>query len=438
MSVVRILILFLAVLLPLRAGAVDVQRVTSPGGIEAWLVEDHSNPVVALRLAFLGGSELDPADRQGLANLAASTIDEGAGDLDSRAFQQILADEAITLRFDAGRDVFAGRVYALTETFGGAMNLLRLALTQPRFDAEPVERIRSQILSNIRSDGEDPDTVAFDALLAGLFPGHGYARRADGTEDTVKALTREDLHAFVRSRFARSNLRIGVSGDVTPERLAELLDKTFGGLPERPSVKPLLDIEPQATGRLRVIDMDVTQSALVMGHGAMKRDHPDYYAALVMNHVLGGGSFTSRLYDEVREKRGLAYSVGSSLYPLDAAGLIVASAGTENARVAETLTIIHEQWARMAAGEVTEQELRDAKTYLTGSFALHLTSTDAVATMLRAMQLSHLDIDYLDKRNGYIDAVTLDDVKRVAKAYLAPDKLDVVVVGRPEGVTERP
>ena len=426
------------VILPFKAWAVDVERVISPGGIEAWLVQDHSNPVVSMRFAFEGGSELDPVGKSGLANLAASTMDEGAGDIDSRAFQQTLADQSITLRFSAGLDGFSGQVKTLTENLDQSIDLLRLALTQPRFDDEPLARLKSQIIAGIRNDSENPGKLAYDALFTSFFPGHGYALDSDGKVEEVEAITQDDLKTFVETHLAQSNLIIGVVGDVTPKRLGLLLDQAFEKLPAKPTVARAVETKVNATGRLQIIDRAIPQSTIVFGHGGLKREDPDYYAALVMNHVLGGGSFTSRLYEEIREKRGLAYSVGSSLYPLDHAGLVVGSAATENARVSETIDVIRAEWARMAAGELGEQELNDAKTYITGSFPLTFTSTGAIARVLVAMQLNKLGIDYLDKRNAYIGSVSMGDVKRVAAQYLRPDQLDIVVVGKPAGIVPSP
>lgn len=432
-GMMRFLFVLAVALLPLNAWAVNVERVVSPSGIEAWLVRDHSNPVVSVRFTFKGGSELDPAGKTGLANLAASTMDEGAGDLDSQTFQQTLTDQSITLRFEAGYDRFSGRVKTLTENLDQAMDLLRLALSAPRFDDEPVERLKSQIIAGIRAESENPGKLAFNALYENLFSGHGYAHDSDGAPETVAAITQTDLQAFVAQRIRRDGLIIGVVGDITPERLASVLDATFGTLP-RGQAELSTEVEPRVTGRLQVIEKAIPQSTVVFAQKGLKRENPDYYAALVMNHILGGGSFTSRLYQEVREKRGLAYSVGTSLYPMDRAALIVGSVGTENARVAETLDVIRVEWARMAAGEISQQELDDAKTYVTGSFPLTFTSTDAIARVLVAMQINELGIDYLDKRNAYIGAVTLADVKRLAAQYLKPDGLDIVVVGKPAGI----
>lgn len=424
--------------LPFGAHAVEVTRVVSPNGIEAWLVEDHANPLVAMKFAFAGGTELDPPGKSGLANLAASTMDEGAGEWDSQAFQQRLTDNSIELRFKAGLDTFGGNLKTLRATEDMAFDMLRLALSAPRFDEEPVARLKSQIQAGIRRDSEDPGAVAFEALFKGLFPGHGYAQRSDGIESTVAAVTRDDLRTFVTTRLARNNLKIGVVGDITPDRLGALLDRTFGSLPATSQGTPAPDVAPKASGRLVVIEKDLVQSSIVFGHAGPKRDDPDYYVTFVLNHILGGGSFTSRLYNEVREKRGLAYSVGTSVYSLDHAGLIVGSAGTENARVGDTIAIIRDEWRRMASGDLSAEELDHAKTYITGSFPLTFTSTDKIASVLVGMQINNLGIDYLDKRNAYIEAVTLDEVKRVAGQVLKADALDIVVVGKPQGVTPIP
>jgi zinc protease len=256
----------------------------------------------------------------------------------------------------------------------------------------------------------------------------------DGTEASVARVARADLKGFVARRLARNNLVIGVVGDIKAGTLKGLLDKTFGGLPMKAAVWDIPDTEPQGAGRTIIIKKPVPQSSIVYAEKGLKRQNPDFYAAYAMNHVFGGGGFTSRLYNTVREKRGLAYSVYSSLHPLDHAGLIVGGAGTANARVAETIRVLREEWARMAQDGMSETELKDAKTFLTGSYPLRFTSSGRIAGMLVGIQLDDLGIDYMDRRNGLIEAVTLADVNRTAAEYLLEDRLTVVVVGQPEGV----
>ncbi|MCB2099909.1 MAG: insulinase family protein [Rhodobacterales bacterium] len=431
-----VLLLACVLLLPAAgARAVTVDRVVSPGGIEAWLVQDHTNPIIALRLAFRGGAALDPDDRQGLARMVAGLVDEGAGDLDSRTFQGILNDRSITLNFEAGRETFGGEMQTLTDRADLAFKLLGLALTQPRFDAEPVERIRQQILVNLKRADEQPSSIADNALMGALFPGHPYGRPSRGTAQGLAAVTVDDLRAFAANRFARDNLVIGVTGDITPERLAALLDEHLGALPAKATPWTLPDVAPD-TGQAGtiVIRKPVPQSAITFAQPGLKRDDPDYYAAAVLNQILGGSSFTSRLYTEVREKRGLAYSVYTQLYPMDHAALLVGDAGTANARVKETLHQVRTEWERLATQGVTDEELADTKTYLTGSFPLRFTANDRIARMLVAVQLDDLGIDYFDRRNDLIAAVSKEDVNRLARRLLDPKRLVFVVVGEPEGL----
>ena len=420
------------------AQATKIEKVVSPGGIEAWLVQDHLNPIVSMRLAWRGGGALDPEGKDGLANMVSSLLDEGAGDLDSKTFQQTLEDNSITLRFDAGRDTFGARVQALTDYRDLAFDLLRQAMTKPRFDAEPVERLRAQILAGLRHESEQADAVAGKALMAALYPDDPYGRPTRGTVDTVAKLTVDDLRGFVKRRLARDTLFIGIVGAITPEELAPLLDKTFGGLPAQAAPWKLPEVGPDAKARTVVIDKPIRQSNILFADKGVMRHDPDFYPAYVMNHILGGGGFTSRLYSEVREKRGLAYSVYTYLSPMDRSAVYVGGAGTANARVAETIKVVRDEWTKMAENGVTDAELTAAKKYLTGSFPLRFTSTERIASMLVGMQMDDLGIDYLDKRNGYIEAVGPDDIRRVARKLLHADRLTFVVVGQPEGVTAKP
>ena len=428
-------LIFWALFATAPALAVTVEKVVSPSGIEAWLVSDHTNPIISMRFAFRGGAALDPKGLGGLASMVASLLDEGAGDLDSKAFQAKLEDLVITLRYDAGRDTFGGNLKTLVENRDTAFDLLRLSLTRPRFDKEPVERIRSQILAGLRQESEEPGAIARKTLMKTLFPGHPYGRPVDGTEESVARVARADLKGFAAHRLARNNLVIGIVGDIKADALKPLLDKTFGGLPAKAASWDIPDAEPLGASRTLVIEKPVPQSTIVYAEKGLKRQNPDFFAAYIMNHVFGGGGFTSRLYNTVREKRGLAYSVYSRLHPLDHAGLIVGGAATANARVAETIQVIRQEWARMARDGMTETEIRDAKTFLTGSYPLRFTSSGRIAGMMVGIQLDKLGIDYMDRRNGMIEAVTLADVNRAAAKYLLEDHLTVVVVGQPEGVT---
>ena len=416
----------------LPAYAVTVERVTSPGGIEAWLVQDHSNPIISLDVAMRGGASVEA--KPGLAHMVAGLLDEGAGPYDSQTFQGKLEDLAIELSFDTGKDNFRGSLKTLTENRDIAFDLFRLAMTQPRFDKEPVERVRSQILTALARELQNPEAVAARAWYKLAFAGHPYAIPVRGEPNTVKSITVADLRNYTKTWLSREGMVISVVGDVTPDQLGVLLDKTFGALPARHPAIAVPEVKPQATGKVEVIDRNNPQSVAMFGQTGLKRADPDWYAAYVMNYILGGGGFSSWLTEEVREKRGLAYSVYSYLTPLDHAGIISGGVATQNARTGESLKLIREQFGRMATQGPSEKELADAKTYLTGSFALQLDSTSSIAGLLTAVQLDNLGIDYLDKRNSYIEAVTMDQVRTIAAKLLDPATLTFVVVSKPEGI----
>jgi zinc protease len=418
----------------LAAQAFEIKKVTSPGGITAWLVEDHTLPLVALEFSFTGGSAGDPADRPGLAYFLSGMLDEGAGDLDSQAFQRRLDDLSVKLSFEAGRDDFSGSLQTLTENREAAFELLSLALTRPHFDAGPLERMRAQFLLGIREDAEDPEDVAGLAWMHTVFGSHPYGRSAKGSEEGINAVTAADLKALTERLFARDGLFVAVVGDIDERALMAALDRVFGALPEESAMPKVEPANPIMGPILQIIERDIPQSIIRFGHRGILRDDPDYIPAYVMNFILGDGSFGSRLTEEVREKRGLAYSVYTTLYPLEHAALFYGGTATVNERAAETIEIVRKELKRMAEEGPTAQELEEAKTYLTGSYALRFDSNRKIAEQLLAIQREKLGIDYVKRRNSLIEAVTLDDVKRMAKRILDSDGLVFTVVGKPKNL----
>ncbi|WP_319845026.1 pitrilysin family protein [Terrihabitans rhizophilus] len=415
------------------AAAAKIQRVISPSGIEAWLVSEDTVPVIAMDFAFRGGSAQDDAAKPGVANLLSGLLDEGAGNLDSQAFQQRLEETSVEIAFGATRDSFDGSLKTLSEKKEDAFELLRLAVTEARLDAEPIERIRAQTLARLRHNSTDPGDIAQETFAASAFPDHPYGLRTIGTEESVAAITRDDLVQFRANNFARSNLVVAVVGAIDAETLAPALDRIFGALPAEPKLKPVAEIWPKNIGQNQVIDLDVPQTTILFGRGGLMREDPDYIPAVVMNHILGGGTFTSRLFTEVREKRGLAYSVYSYLDPMERSGLLAGGVATKNERAGEAIDLIEAQFRSLSEDGPTEDELAKAKKYLTGSYALNFDSSAKIARGLKQIRLNHLPIDYIDNRNALIEAVTVDDVKRVAKRLLGDGQLLVVAVGKPVG-----
>ena len=424
----------LLLLLAPSAHAVTMEPVVSPGGIAAWLVQDHANPIVDLEISFKGGASQDPAGRLGLSAMTAALLDEGAGKMTAQSFQARLEDMAVGLSFDSSRDAFRAHLKTLTTHQDDAAQMLHLALTQPRFDTEAVERIRAQTLEELAQGQQEPDAMAAKAWFRRVFPNHPYGRETDGEIRDVKAIAKADLQSYVARNLARDNVTIGVAGDITPQQLGLLLDRIFGGLPAHYQGNAVAEIAPAAAGSTVVLPLPIPQSVAIFGQAGLKRDDPDWFPAVVMNYILGGGGFSSWLTEEVREKRGLAYSVYTQLEPLRHSGLLVGAVATRNEKMAESLMLIKQQWTRMRDQGPSDQELADAKSFLTGSFPLQLDSTPQIAGIALQLQMDHLGTDYLNRRSALIAAVSRDDILRVAQRLLDPAALTVVVVGQPDGL----
>lgn len=425
------------VALCLPAGAAKIERVVSPAGIEFWFVRDSTVPLVSIEFAFRGGAAQDPADKAGLAQMTVSTLDEGAGDLDSAAFQTRMERKAIELQIRASRESVRGTLRTLKENQDEAFNLLRLALNEPRFEPSAVERIRAQMVGVLQRQSTNPNSIASRTWWAGAFPNHPYGRPVSGTLETVARITPDDMRDYARRVLARDNLKIGVVGDIDTETAGRLIDRTFGTLPAKAQLKPVPETKVRGLGGRTLVDLNVPQAVVTFGGPGIARNDPDFMAAYIVNHILGGGSFSSRLYREVREVRGLAYGVHTGLTWLDGATALVGGTATRADATAETIDVIDAEFRKMAADGPTEAEFVKAKTYLKGAFALNLDTSTKIASQLVQMQVDNLGIDYIERRSAMIDAVTLADAKRVAKRLLSGG-LSVTVVGRPKGVTARP
>jgi zinc protease len=414
------------------AGATTIERVTSPGGIEAWLVHERAVPLIAVEFAFAGGAVQDPAGKAGTAALTASLLDAGAGDLDSTAFSDRLERKAIQMSFSAQRDTIQGTMRTLTENRDEAFELLRLAVTAPRFDARDVEISRAQILSLLRRETTSPTDIANRRWWETAFEGHPYGRPVNGTSDTVASISIADLKSYAHRVLARQNLKIAVVGDIDAETLKVLLDRTFGALPEKPELFAVANVAPRGLGRRIEVSLDVPQTVVDFGGPGIPRQDPDFMAAYLVNHILGGGSTDSRLYQEVREKRGLAYSVSDNLVWLDHAAVLLGGTATRADRAGETVDLIEQEIHHFAESGPTAGELTEAKRYLNSAFALNLDSSTKIAGLLVQLQLDGFGTDYFSRRGAMIEAVTLDDARRVAKRLLDKGLL-VTVVGKPQG-----
>lgn len=420
------------VALPLRA-EVDIKEVTSPGGIKAWLVEEPSIPFVALELRFKGGASLDAPGKRGATNLMMGLLEEGAGELDARGFARAAESLAASFSYTAGDDAVAVSARFLTENRDKAVDLLRLSLVDPTFPEQAVERVRGQVLSGLRSDMKDPNAIAGRAFKAMAFGDHPYGTPYEGSLESVSALTRDDLVAAHKAVLARDRLYVSAVGDITAEDLGVLLDTLLGDLPETGAPMPE-PAELRLEGGVEVVEFDTPQSVAHFGQKGLERDDEDFFAAYVMNVILGGGGFESRLMTEVREKRGLTYGVYSYLVPKDHAALYLGSVASANDRIAEAISVIRAEWERLVEDGVTQDELDKAKALLTGAYPLRFDGNGAIARIMVGMQLDDLPIDYIKTRNDKVNAVTREDVNRVARELLDPEGLQFVVAGKPEGL----
>lgn len=428
-ALVKCALVLALLLVPRLAAALEIQNVANDSGIELWLVEDHANPIVSVAFGVKGGSGYDPAGKEGLAELASGLFDEGAGDLDSAAFQKQLNEHGIDFRFSAGQDDFTGDLRFLSQDKDTAANLLNLALTKPRFDPEPLERIRNGLLIEIAQGEGDPGTIAGRNLDDMMLDGHPYGRPSNGTAASVAALTAADLKDFVAHRFVRDRLHVAIVGDIDAAAAKAWANAAFGALPQTAELDALPPLQLPEKGRARVVDFAAPQATILFAQPGIKRSDPDFFPAYLANYVLGGGGFSSRLMNEVREKRGLVYGIGSDLWTMDAGGLIAGQFQTDPDKVVGAIDIVRAEWARMAKEGPTAQELADAKTYLMGYYPRNFTSTLSAAQALRGLQLEELGIDYVERRQKEIAAVTEDDVRRVAAKLLHADQLSFIVVG---------
>jgi len=416
------------------ATKMNIQDVKSPGGISAWLVEEHGVPLLALRFVFDGGSSQDPAGKEGLANFLSAMLDEGAGDMDATRFQERMEELALRMGFEDSRDAFYGSFETLSVNREPALEMLRLALNKPRFEADAADRVRKQLLANLAYAAKNPQNVAGRVWNEEAFRGHPYGHNAAGTAESLTAIQPADLETFRKRTFARDTLRVVAVGDIDAKALGELLDKVFGELPAKADLVPVAATAPRAGEKLKIVEMDVPQSVVTFGMNGLARKDDDFIPAFVMNQILGGGGFASRLTEEVREKRGLAYSVYSMLQPYKYASTFSGGVATKNEAVKESIDVIRSELKRMATDGPTDAELANAKSFLTGSFVLRFDTSAKIANQLLWMLQEDMGIDYVERRNAMIDAVTMADVKRAAQRVLKVDDLFITVVGKPQGL----
>ena len=423
----------------LWAGAVQaetsVKTLTSPGGLSAWVLEEPAIPFTALNIMFSGGAALDPPDKRGAAFLMTGLLEEGAADLDSQAFAAAKEALSASFSFDVSDDTLSISVRVLTENRAEALALLKTALMQPRFDPDAIERVRQQVLSILASNAQDPTDIAQRVWAEQAFGDHAYGTSYQGTESSVAALTRADLLAAHQNLLVRDALSISAVGDITAEELGPILDDLLADLPAGSALEPA-PLELDIPAGLTVMDIPTPQSVAIFGHSGIDRAHPDFFAAFILNTILGGQGIESRLTAEVREKRGLTYGISTVLISKDRANVMLGQVASANDRIGAAIEVIRDEWRKLARDGVTAEELQAAQTYLTGAYPLRFDGNSQIARILVGMQRQGLGLDYIKTRNAKINAVTLPEINRVAAQLLKPEALNFVVAGQPIGLKE--
>jgi zinc protease len=416
------------------ARAADIQQVRSPGGIAAWLVQEKSLPIVAIRFGFDGGSAQEPMGKEGTAGLLAAMLDQGAGDLSSQAYQKQIDKLSVRLAFDADRDAFFGNFETLTKNLDKATELLRLAVTRPLLDPAILERTRAQLLARAGFEAGDNNKLANAQWMKQSFGAHAYARAISGTPDSLKAITRDDLDDYRKRVMARATLRVAAVGDIDAATLGKLLDQVFGALPAEPQLTAVADVQPQGPTKPTVVDVEGPQSVTIFGRRGIDRSDPDYVAGLVLSQLLGGGSSDARLVREVREKRGLSYWIYTLLFNFKHSTMLIGGFASPNKDVATSLALVRAEFKALAEQGPTQEEVDAAKSYLIGSFVLGLDSNAKIAEQMLRAQLQGLGVDFVNARKVQLAKVTRADVARVARSLLSTDDLSTAIAGQPVNI----
>lgn len=417
-------------IVPVADSGIAIRELQTPLGIRFWLVENHTVPVVAMRFAFRGGAAQDAASKSGMAYMLSGLLDEGAGDMDAQAFHERMEDLAAEISFSAERDTFGGSVRTLARNATDAFDLARLALTVPRFDESAVERVRGQMIAGLKHELKNPDAIGGRVFAEHAYPGHPYGRAVHGTLDSLPKISRADLIAQHKNIIARDNLVIGIVGAIDEAQAAAAVDHIFSALPQRAQLTAVPDVAFSGAGGFHAIDLDIPQSVMMFGRQGIARDDDDFIPAIIVNHILGGGIFQSRLFKEVREKRGLTYSVYTALASFDHGAMLFGGTSTKNERADEALTVIREEMAKMRESGPTDIEIEKAKKFITGSYALRFDTSAKIAGQLVQIQLDQLGLDWMQRRNGLINAVTRADIMRTCERLLGDGALLVTRVGR--------
>jgi zinc protease len=405
------------------------QREVWPNGLRLLVAERPSIPIVTLLVYVRAGAAFDPADRPGLANLTAELLTRGTQKRTGNEIEEAIEFVGGSLEADASRDGVTVSLSVLKKDLGLGLDLLADVLLNPIFPPDELQRKVRELQGVIRRQEQDPESVASRAMAPLLFPGHPYGHPVVGTADSLKTIHRDEVEAFYRGHYRPDGTVIAVVGDVKLDEIRQELRRRLGGWAKPSSSLALPREAPLNTPtKADSIQRDLTQTTMILGRPAIRRNHPDYYVLQVASYILGGGS-ASRLYHHLREQKGLVYFVGSYLTPGKYGGSFIVNLQTRNEGVQEALSAVRQELTRLSREPVTGEELALAKAYLTGSFPLRMDTNRKVAGLLLTIEEEQLGLDYPETFKKRIESVTAADVQRAARQYLDPATMSLVVVG---------
>jgi zinc protease len=421
-----------------KAMTTKVQEFKTPAGLKGWLVSTPDIPVLTVQLTFLNaGDKNNPKGMAGLSDFISAMMDEGAGAYDAQAFKQLLLEKNIQFRASSSSDHFSIQLRCTKDNIADLFDIMKLILFQLRFDKAAMDRIKQQMQTSLQQSLHAESTVVMDAFRQQAFPNHPYGTGTQTHLDDMPAITKEAMEQYIKDWFTQENLQITVAGAIDESQLSKHLDDILGKLPTTGHKNTVGHKDLITPGDVKVVDMDIPQSVIVFYQPGIARSDPDFYATYILCKILGDGGFKSRLWDEVREKRGLAYYIDADLKWSPHANYLVGSTGSANASVKEVIDLIRQEWEKILEKGVTQEELDFVKERMIGSYPLGFTSTKQIAGVLNQYQQDGLAPDFIAQRNNYIKKIALDDVNRVAKKLIQPKNLSFIVVGKPEGILSK-
>ena len=412
------------------AADIAPMRFIAPNGMTVLVLEQHFLPIVEIHALIKAGAAQDPPEKAGVANLVASLLDEGTTTRSSKQLAEQIDFVGGSLAVQAGEDYTTASARTLKKDIDLGFTLLADILQHPAFPKQEFERVRSQILGEISSDNDDPGHVAMKTFNQLVFQNHPYRWPVNGTEETLSKITLAEVQSFYTKEYLPNQVILTIVGDVTAEQATTLVQTHFGSwkkgvVPSRAVKKPPA-IDKKT---VQLVEKDLTQSTIVIGHPGISRTNPDFYAVTVMNHILGAGGFSSRLMDSIRDKQGLAYGIMSHYDARVMPGSFWINLQTRTETTNQAISGVLIEMKAIREAPVSDQELADAKAFLMGSFPLRLDSTSKLAQVLAQVEFFGLGFDYFSQYPKWIERVTKEDVQRVAKQYLDPQHYALVVVG---------